>query len=796
MPEEKPKNKRKQEPKTDERIVLLFGLFFLLLSLFLLLAMVSHLFTWSRDQSLSWQNIFTPTEVEAGNLLGPVGASLASALITHGFGLGAFLFPLLLFMYGLQILRIRFTHWAKRQLLILVGIILSSVLLGYLFRGTWGILGYGLGGKFGYFVSGWLIAFMSYVGAGLVLLFFSVMYLVWLRPSLSNSFMKLIQFTGRKAGGQTKNATKDTLPPEIENSNTNIPSDIEIESKAPQNVKNEDSESISELQDAESELEQTDIASEEGLPFDIVYTAGEDTETTSNSLVSSTNIELEVQQSQPQETDIRHFTVDEPYDPTLDLSRYQMPPLTLLDEHDGDRLDIDKEELAANKARIEQTLGEFGIAIEKIRATVGPTVTLYEILPAPGVRVSKIESLEKDLALRLEALGVRIFIRRGAIGIEVPNQNPTVVSMLSILRSKTFQEHSGSIPLALGKTISNEPFVVDLEKMPHLLVAGATGQGKSVGLNAIIASILFKKHPAQVKLVMVDPKKVEFSLYSKIEKHFLAKLPSEEDAIITDSEKVIYTLTSLCVEMDLRLSRLKDAQVRNITEYNEKFISRHLNPEHGHSYMPRIVVIVDEFADLMMTSSNDIVPPIMRLAQLGRAAGIHLVIATQRPTTDILTGKIKANIPARIAFRVTSGIDSRTILDAPGADRLIGRGDMLIKTDGVNLERVQCAFLSTDEVARITQYISEQQSYASAWYLPEAPPTDNSKGSAVLGGGELDPLFEEVKEYVIAEGVCSITAIQRKFTLGFPRAARIVDQLEGAGVVSAKRGTKEREVLM
>lgn len=849
-----PSAKKEEGGRVDERVVLLAGLFVLLLSLFLFIAMCSHLFTWAKDQSLAWQNIFIPSELEAGNAIGPVGAALASSFITHGLGLAAFIFPLLCFMFGLRILRVRFSRLKRRVALLFLGMLLSSILLGYIFRSAGGWLGFGFGGKFGYYVSTWLIDFMSPVGAGLMLLFVTVAYLVWLHPSLTHKFLALLQFSGRGIVERlnlslTRNPvdqiTYDTpttagaeMTPEGRDPSQGATDAVTLQSPiaASEEIEKErdeegDKEGDEKLENATAPIEQQLVEGEQAaslgdsaeqsskIPFEVTRPSSKIEENTeresltfteevfSDSLQENENTggeRLPIEEATfevyrpPQEEGgaLEQAAALEPYDPTLELSHYQLPPLTLLDRHDDNQELVSEEELNDNNRRITKTLAEFDIGIEKIMATIGPTVTLYEIIPAPGIRVSKIESLEKDLALRLEAIGVRIFTRKGAIGIEVPNQKPTTVSMLSVLESKTFQKHTGALPLALGRTISNEAFVVDLEKMPHLLVAGATGQGKSVGLNAIIASILFKKHPSQVKLVMVDPKKVEFSLYAKIENYFLAKLP-EEEAIITDSEKVIYTLNSLCAEMDHRLNMLKEAQVRNITEYNEKFVARHLNPEKGHAYMPRIVVIIDEFADLMMTSSADVVPPLMRLAQLGRAPGIHLVIATQRPTTDILVGKIKANIPARIAFRVTSGTDSRTILDMPGADRLIGRGDMLVKTDSLNVDRVQCAFLSTEEVARITDYIGQQQSYFSAWLLPDVEAASGAKNDTYSGGsGEFDPLFDEVKSFVIAEGTCSITSIQRKFTIGFPRAARIVDQLEQAGVVSSKKGTKEREVLL
>ncbi len=484
------------------------------------------------------------------------------------------------------------------------------------------------------------------------------------------------------------------------------------------------------------------------------------------------------------------------YDPTLDLPKFRYPPLSLLKEYDQGDSTVTNEELLSNKNRIVETLGNYNIKIDKIKATIGPTVTLYEIVPAPGIRISKIKNLEDDIALSLSALGIRIIAPipgKGTIGIEVPNQNPRIVSMKSILASKRYQDADMELAIALGKTISNETFVFDLTKMPHLLVAGATGQGKSVGLNAIIASLLFKKHPAQLKFVMIDPKKVELSLYSKIERHYLAMLPESEEAIITDTQQVIHTLNSLCGEMDDRYNLLKMAQVRNIKEYNAKFISRKLNPNKGHRYLPFIVVIIDEFADLIMTAGREIEHPISRLAQLARAIGIHLVIATQRPTTNIITGVIKANFPARIAFRVTSGIDSRTILDGPGADQLIGRGDMLFLS-GSEPIRLQCAFVDGPEIEEVTDFIGQQKGYPSALMLN---PVDEQGGAAPeVDLDKRDDKFEEAARLVVQHQQGSTSLIQRKLSLGYNRAGRIVDQLEVAGILGPFEGSKARQVLV
>lgn len=504
---------------------------------------------------------------------------------------------------------------------------------------------------------------------------------------------------------------------------------------------------------------------------------------------------------QPEEEQVSNEVINSSnlYDPTLELSHYRKPPVELLDDHTK-RVTVTDEELVENKNRIVTTLENFGIRIDTIEATIGPTVTLYEIVPAPGVRISKIKNLEDDIALSLSALGIRIIAPipgKGTVGIEVPNKDKEVVSMYSVIKSPKFHDSHADLPVALGKTIQNETFVFDLAKMPHLLVAGATGQGKSVGLNAIITSLLYKKHPAELKFILVDPKKVELTLYSKLEKHFLAKMPSEEEAIITDTQKVIYTLNSLCIEMDARYDLLKSAQVRNIKEYNEKFINRRLNPEKGHRFLPYFVVIVDEFADLIMTAGREIETPIARIAQLARAVGIHLIIATQRPTTNIITGVIKANFPARIAFRVTSMIDSRTILDQPGANQLVGRGDMLIST-GSEITRVQCAFIDTPEVERITEYIQHQQGYVSAYELPEyTPEGEESSGVSSDVLAKRDSLFEEVARYVVANQQGSASTIQRKFSIGFNRAGRLIDQLEAAGIVGpSEGGGKPRQVLI
>ena len=524
--------------------------------------------------------------------------------------------------------------------------------------------------------------------------------------------------------------------------------------------------------------------------------------TSSETPINEEDFAIEVAEEKEEDKSLSEEEVDShqkdfgDYDPTLDLSSYLLPPIELLKDYKGTGGTVDKQELEDNKNKIVETLANYKIEISKIRATVGPTVTLYEIIPAPGVRISKIKNLEDDIALSLAALGIRIIAPipgKGTIGIEVPNSNPDMVSMRSLIASKKFQESDHELPVVLGKTITNETFTFDLTKMPHLLVAGATGQGKSVGLNAILVSILYKKHPAQVKFVLVDPKKVELTLYNKIERHFLAKLPDEEDAIITDTSKVVNTLNSLTIEMDERYELLKTAQCRTIKEYNAKFIARKLNPEKGHKYLPYIVVLIDEFADLIMTAGKEVEQPIARIAQLARAIGIHLIVATQRPSVNVITGMIKANFPARIAFRVLSKIDSRTILDASGADQLIGRGDMLIST-GQDMVRLQCGFVDTPEVEDICDFIGEQRGYSDALLLPEYV-GESADGGGSIDDDELDALFADAARIVVMHQQGSASLLQRKLKLGYNRAGRIVDQLEGMGIIGAFKGSKARDVL-
>lgn len=804
-----PKGRTKQGAKSrklDERYLLLLGLFVVFASVYLLLAFISHLFTWSADQSLGWQNIFMPFGVSAENIAGPLGAAVAGVFVNQGIGIAAFGIPVLLFFYGLRILRVQIRYWRRRQLYAYVGMPLASVLLGYLFGTAGGYLVNGPGGQYGYYVAEWLNHLVSPVGTGLILALLTVGYLMWLnrkveakiRSLLERAVQKLRNPNLRMAGAGEVEVESEGTPPEFDGE-----SFVGDDEEKPKPGRGEDSPPSP----ADSTVEPADSQDEKGKanatppaePGGVRFTIERPSGRVGAQPTSGTDAPpLVVVRSEGDTGRVEHIGIDQPYDPTLDLPGYQTPTLDLLDAHDEEQGVVTQEELYKNNDTIIATLRNYSIEISDIKATVGPTVTLYEIVPAPGVRISKIKNLEDDIALSLSALGIRIIAPmpgQGTIGIEVPNAKPGVVSMLSVLSSPEFQQSKFELPVALGKTISDKVFVADLTKMPHLLVAGATGQGKSVGLNAILASLLYRKHPSQLKLVLVDPKKVELSLYAKIENHFLAKLPDAEEAIITDTERVINTLNSLCVEMDARYDLLKMAEVRNIKEYNAKFIARRLNPEKGHRFLPYIVVVIDEFADLIMTAGREIELPISRIAQLARAIGIHLIIATQRPTTNIITGLIKANFPERIAFKVTSVIDSRTILDSPGANQLIGRGDMLV-SNGSEMVRVQCAFLDTPELARITDFIGNQPSYGTPLLLPEYSGNGGAGGASGATLDDLDPLFADVARFVVEEGRCSTSSIQRKYSIGYNRAGRIVDQLELAGIVGAQDASKPRQVLV
>ncbi len=759
----------------DDRFRYAIGIVFLLASIFMTLSFISYLVHWKTDQDFQWSKVFSGPEIQVENSGGKLGAWMSDLFINKWFGVASFLFPGILIIWALALYRIKlFKAWkAVRNSLILI--ILFSITLGLLFGDGKGFLGSGPGGQHGYFLSKWLLASIGYFGTVFLLLIcytammlFSTRFLDWIRLQKSPFASSEAHEPGEEAGGPDAGVTEMDAGEEAPSEEPFVVSTIEDEV-----ITTPERDSMSSRKEAGDNPPPPQAERKDDVEMTI-----ED--------VSGTN---------PDEINPDEGALVE-YDPTLDLPKFQFPPLSLLNDYDQGDTTVTNEELISNKNRIVETLGNYNIKIDKIKATIGPTVTLYEIVPAPGIRISKIKSLEDDIALSLSALGIRIIAPipgKGTIGIEVPNQNPRMVSMKSILASKKFQEADMELAIALGKTIANETFVFDLTKMPHLLVAGATGQGKSVGLNAIIASLLFKKHPAQLKFVMIDPKKVELSLYSKIERHYLAKLPESEEAIITDTQQVIHTLNSLCSEMDDRYDLLKNAHVRNIKEYNDKFISRKLNPNKGHRFLPFIVVIIDEFADLIMTAGREIEHPISRLAQLARAIGIHLIIATQRPTTNIITGVIKANFPARIAFRVTSMIDSRTILDGPGADQLIGRGDMLFLS-GSEPIRIQCAFVDGPEIEEVTDFIGEQKGYPSAMLLN---PVEEEGGSSLdVDLDKRDDKFEEAARLVIQHQQGSTSLIQRKLSLGYNRAGRIVDQLEAAGILGPFEGSKARQVLV
>jgi S-DNA-T family DNA segregation ATPase FtsK/SpoIIIE len=662
----------------------------------------------------------------------------------------------------------------------MLAVILISIWLGF-FSESNEVFGAGPGGRHGHYMSQFLVSLIGNFGTFLLLIVATAGYLFYsFEKSLPIAKRVMMLFVPVKSSG--KNAE-------------NIASE-DNESFYPEKARND--EKVNFKEEGDDLVFETEFPQHERLSDTEKFTV-RNLEDSQPDNIDSDDIELLVESPYggEDETEPDSTMPLEDYDPTLELSGYVLPNLELLDKHDSGNSAVTNEELISNKNKIVETLGHYKIQIDKIKATIGPTVTLYEIVPAPGVRISKIKNLEDDIALNLSALGIRIIAPipgKGTIGIEVPNQTPEIVSMRSLIASKRFQESDFDLAIALGKTISNETYVFDLAKMPHLLVAGATGQGKSVGLNAIIASLLYKKHPSQLKFVLIDPKKVELTLYSRIENHYLAKIPDSEEAIITDTQKVIYTLNSLTIEMDQRYDLLKKAQVRNIKEYNRKFIKRKLNPENGHRFMPYIVVIIDEFADLIMTAGREVETPLARLAQLARAIGIHLVIATQRPTTNIITGVIKANFPARIAFRVTSMIDSRTILDTPGANQLIGRGDLLF-APGSDLTRLQCAFIDIPELERITTFIGDQRSYPTPYFLPEY--IDENSGDSILDVdlSKRDSLFNDAARLVVAHQQGSTSLIQRKFAIGYNRAGRIVDQLEAAGIVGPFEGSKARQVM-
>lgn len=835
-PKSEQQNKSFVEIVKTDKFKKAIGIFLLFITIFLAPAMVSFLFTWQQDMSIwdlnLWDLIWL-TEPPA-NTMGRLGAFLSKLLIHNLFGLSSFIFLLILPVWAVKLIGLEIPWFNKFLWRAIFLTLWSSMFFGYLFGKKY----FNLGGAIGFVISKWLVSILGHFGTVLLIILLLAVWLFLVIPKTYNWFKVLIKtFIASKNIKYSFEVANKVFKYDIQELSEMDEQNLNFEHVTPDSddEDDEDDEEIdtSELnspknihvglninRDTNKTVENKDfilLADGTKIPINRNNQVGFEVENKVKNEATSegenaeksilNNINTQNQNVQNQEGHLEVHTNEdvlgedeqlEDYDPTKTLSFYQLPPLSLLKDHKVAKSEVTEEELLENRNKIIETLKNYGIEITKIKATVGPTVTLYEIIPAPGVRIARIRNLEDDIALSLSALGIRIIAPmpgRGTIGIEVPNKNPSIVSMKSVLSAVKYQKSDYDLPIAIGKTISNETYVFDLTKMPHLLIAGATGQGKSVGINAIISSILYKKHPAYVKFVLIDPKKVELVLYERLINHYLAILPGEEEAIVTDNRKVVSVLSSLNVEMDTRYQLLKDARVRDIKEYNDKFIQRKLSPRNGHKFMPYIVVIIDEFADLIMTAGKEVELPLARLAQLARAVGIHLVVATQRPSTNIITGVIKANFPARIAFRVASMIDSRTILDAPGAHQLIGRGDMLLMK-GSELIRLQCAFIDTEETNAIVDFISNQVGYPQPFLLPE--PVNNEENASELEGFDLkkrDPLFEEAARLVVATQQGSTSLIQRKLSIGFARAGRIMDQLEAAGIVGPQKGSKPREVL-
>jgi DNA segregation ATPase FtsK/SpoIIIE, S-DNA-T family len=838
----------------DERTYKIAGTISLLFSLFLFIAFTSYAFTWQDDQDKVHQlgvKIFTADDIRVHNLLGVLGAYIAHFFIYKGFGIASFLFCTFFFVLGVNLLFNRKVFSLKRNVkYVISGLLIISITSAFIFRSS----EFSFGGAVGELVNDWLIRWIGNVGTGALLLVAIFSYIIWkFNPKFSWPEKKAVQpkLDALKDAGLVNEESEEDIEEKMfvtlkDDDEEGAKLFIEKDKKRSNKLKNdgkgasvvvpeeefiinpitefgmiEKDEPVIELdepvEDEEPFLEdelplevkdEEEVEEEPIEPMSLVDIAlsqspAKKAPTLKRPDPIVEDMELEIKDTPLiEEDDVeveivvkKDITKLAPYEPTLDLRDYKYPSLDLLETHGSERIVHDPAELESNKNQIIATLKNYDISIQRIAATVGPTVTLYEIVPAPGVRISRIKNLEDDIALSLAALGIRIIAPipgKGTIGIEVPNVRKTVVSMKTLLASEKFQNNTYSLPIAIGKRIDNENFIVDLATMPHLLMAGATGQGKSVGLNAILVSLLYKKHPSQLKFVLVDPKKVELSIYRSIEKHFLAKLPGEEESIITDTKKVIHTLNALCIEMDNRYDLLKEAGCRNIKEYNDKFIARKLNPEKGHQFLPFIVLVVDEFADLIMTAGKEVEMPIARLAQLARAIGIHLIIATQRPSVNIITGTIKANFPARIAFKVSSKIDSRTILDTGGAEQLIGKGDMLISFNG-ELTRLQCAFVDTPEVDSITDFIGDQRGFPEAFLLPEYVDEKELEGKD-FDASNRDPLFEDAARLVVSSQIGSTSLIQRRMKLGYNRAGRLMDQLEAAGIVGPNQGSKAREV--
>ena len=789
--------KESNQWKYKKQIQVVFGFLLIFLSIGLLVAFISFFIHGRSDQSsiLDWSN----RAVTANNWLGKLGAFLSDLFIYKGFGAASFIFVKLILVTGaFLVLDLPLKKLKSTWFWDLFVIIILSILFGFFFVAI-----PELGGTIGYEMNLFFQDYIGKTGTLLVLLFGIIIYLFF-KIKISPDAIKTF-YTNRK--NDLNSELNPIQKPIAENGDAYNLEEFAIDEEAEESSEPElkqtqfeiNKENLKPTISSYSEIELEPTLKNKPLTLDVTPNPDEPEYLQPIEELISKEEEFVIEKAKEEdiiEENLASRLVADfgLFDPTLDLSNYKFPTIDLLKEYSTVGITINQEELEENKNKIVETLRNYKIDIAQIKATVGPSVTLYEIVPEAGIRISKIKSLEDDIALSLAALGIRIIAPipgKGTIGIEVPNKNPTMVPMKTVISSAKFQEAEMELPIALGKTISNETFVVDLAKMPHLLMAGATGQGKSVGLNAVLTSLLYKKHPAEVKFVLVDPKKVELTLFNKIERHYLAKLPDVEDAIITDNSKVITTLNSLCVEMDNRYSLLKDAMVRNIKEYNEKFKSRKLNPEQGHRFLPYIILVIDEFADLIMTAGKEVETPIARLAQLARAIGIHLIIATQRPSVNVITGMIKANFPARIAFRVTSKIDSRTILDTGGADQLIGRGDMLF-SNGNDLVRVQCAFVDTPEVEKIVDFIGSQKAYATAYLLPEFIGEETVKLD--IDFAERDTLFREAAEIIVTSQQGSASLLQRKLKLGYNRAGRLIDQLEAAGIVGPFEGSKARSV--
>jgi DNA segregation ATPase FtsK/SpoIIIE, S-DNA-T family len=779
----------------DERIPKLLGILVLFISAYLFIAFASYLFTWTDDyddvNSKKLIDLFSEG-FQASNLLGRLGAIVSNTFFWWGFGLPSFILVYLMAAYGLSMVKqrpLRVHRPLLRRSLILV--LFLSVFLEFIF----GDAIFPWGGAFGEAVSAWMTNFVGMVG--MVVLFFSIFagIIVWyVNPNFNNLtprqawadtllwFKELLSRKYSRKKASTAEGATLLRPSVIRQEEEGGPVDFSLEAKAKR-------EKPKTLRPGDSDFEIEESAPGEATPATDVTQDGQQPSLT----IQQTSLFPDISATE----DKQNFS--EPYDPTLELSSYEYPVVALLNDYNEYKVEIDRAELEANKDQIVETLLNYKIEIVKIRATIGPTVTLYEIVPAPGVRISRIKNLEDDIALSLSALGIRIIAPipgRGTIGIEVPNKNKQIVALKELLMSDKFKRAKMDLPIALGKTIANEVFVVDLAKMPHLLIAGATGQGKSVGINAVLLSILYKKHPSQVKLVLIDPKKVELFPFAKLLHHFLAFLPDQGEPITTETNKVIHTLNSLCIEMETRYNLMKKAHARNITEYNEKFTARKLNPNNGHVFMPFIILVIDEFADLIMTAGKEIELPIGRLAQLARAVGIHLVIATQRPSVNIITGVIKANFPARVAYKVTAKVDSRTILDASGAEQLVGRGDMLLSVGG-DMVRLQCAFVDTPEVEQVIKFISDQKGYPEPYFLPEFHDDDDGMSEpGAVDLNDLDEMMEDAARLVVQSQHGSTSMIQRRLKLGYNRAGRIMDQLEAIGIVGPSEGSKPREVLV